>query len=119
MAGGETLRQSQLEVLVSETVKSSEVEGIVLNPNAVRSSLARRLRLPTAGIPEVRDRYADGVVAVLLDATEKYTEPLTDQRLWGWQAAMFPGGYSGLSAIRVGAIAPSLRGRDAGGLRPN
>jgi len=110
MDGGEALRHSQLEVLVDEAVKTSEVEGVVLNPNAVRSSLARRLGLPTAGIPEVRDRYADGVVAVLLDATEKFAEPLTDQRLWGWQAAMFPGGYSGLSPIRIGAYRTELEG---------
>lgn len=111
MVGGEVLRQSQLEVLVDEAVKTSEVEGVVLNPNAVRSSLARRLGLPTAGIPEVRDSYADGVVAVLLDATEKYAEPLTDQRLWGWQAAMFPGGYSGLSAIRIGSYRTETEGQ--------
>ena len=103
LAGSETYRQIHLEIMVDEAVKSSAVEGVAVNPEAVRSSLARRLGLPTAGIPEVLDRYADGVVAVLLDATENYREPLTDQRLWSWQAAMFPGGYSGLNPIRVGA----------------
>lgn len=103
LAGGENYRQARLEVMVDEAVQSSAVEGVTLNPEAVRSSLVRRLGLPAAGIPEVHDRYAEGMVSVLLDASENYREPLTDQRLWGWQAAMFPGGYSGLTPIRIGS----------------
>jgi Fic family protein len=67
----------------------------------VRSSVARRLGLPTAGMPQA-PRHVDGLVEMLLDATRGYAAPLTAQRLWGWQAALFPTGYSGLNKIIVG-----------------
>lgn len=94
-------RDAQAEVLVDETVKTSAIEGTTLDANAVRSSVARRLGLPTAGLPSP-DRYIDGMVAVLLDATTQYEKSLTDKRLKGWQAALFPTGYSGLHKIRTG-----------------
>lgn len=94
---------SQLEVLISEGVATSAIEGERFDPNALRSSLARRLGLPTAGLP-APPRSIEGLVDVLLDATQKLDKPLTQKRLAGWQAALFPTGRSGLSKVRVGAL---------------
>jgi Fic family protein len=94
---------AQLEVLTSEGVATSAIEGERFDPNALRSSLARRLGLPTAGLPAPA-RSIEGLVDVLLDATQKLDKPLTKKVLAGWQAALFPTGRSGLSKIRVGAL---------------
>jgi Fic family protein len=94
---------AQLEVLTSEGVATSAIEGERFDPNAVRSSLARRLGLPTAGLPAPQ-RSIEGLVDVLLDATQKLDKPLTQRMLSGWQAALFPTGRSGLVKIRVGAL---------------
>jgi Fic family protein len=94
---------AQLEVLTSEGVATSAIEGERFDPNALRSSLARRLGLPTAGLP-APSRSIEGLVDVLLDANEKLDKPLTQKILAGWQAALFPTGRSGLSKIRVGAL---------------
>jgi Fic family protein len=94
---------AQLEVLTSEGVATSAIEGERFDPNAVRSSLARRLGLPTAGLP-APPRSIEGLVDVLLDATQKLDKPLTQKMLAGWQAALFPTGRSGLSSVRVGAL---------------
>jgi Fic family protein len=94
---------AQLEVLTSEGVATSAIEGERFDPNALRSSLARRLGLPTAGLP-APPRSIEGLVDVLLDATQKLDKPLTQRTLAGWQAALFPTGRSGLSNIRVGAL---------------
>jgi Fic family protein len=93
--------EARAEILIEETVKTAAIEGQTLNRGAVRSSVARRLGLPTAGLPE-NDRAADGLVDVLMDATSNYDEPLTPERLMAWQAALFPTGYSGLRKIRTG-----------------
>lgn len=93
--------EARAEILVNEAVKTSAVEGTILNLDSVRSSVARHLGLPTAGLPPA-DRYVDGIVEVLLDATSNYTFPLTAERLCGWQAALFPTGFSGLHRINVG-----------------
>lgn len=93
-------------ILVEDGVTTSAIEGDRLSPQAVRSSVARRLGLPSAGLP-VPPRAVDGLVEVLLDATRGYDRPLTRKRLCGWQAALFPTGYSGLRRIRTGR----LRGR--------
>lgn len=93
--------QSHAEILVEETVKTSAIEGETLDVRSVRSSVARRLGLPSAGLPV--DRRVDDLVAVLLDATQNYAAPLTVERLWGWQAALFSSGYSGLHRIKVGS----------------
>lgn len=90
-------------ILAEEGLTTSAIEGERLDPNAVRSSVARRLGLPTAGLP-VPPRAVDGLVDVLLDATRHYAVPLTAERLFGWQAGLFPTGYSGLHAIRVGML---------------
>lgn len=99
--GLDARQQARAEVLVQETLKTSEIEGERLDPGAVRSSVARRLGLPAAGLPSKRDRQADGVVDILLDATVNHEEALTTQRLFGWHAALFPTGYSGMHKIRV------------------
>ena len=92
--------QAQIEILTEETLKTALIEGESLNVQAVRSSVARKLGLPSAGLKV--DRYIDGLVSVLLDATKNHEEPLTQKRLFGWQAALFPTGYSGIHKIRVG-----------------
>jgi Fic family protein len=101
--GFEVRQQAQAEVLVEEALKTSEIEGERLDPNAVRSSVARRLGLPSGGLTAVKDRKADGVVEVLLDATQHHDRKLTARRLFGWHAALFPTGYSGMQRIRVAA----------------
>lgn len=99
--GFDARQQARAEVLVQEALKTSEIEGQRLDPNAVRSSVARRLGLPAAGLPATRDRQADGVVDILLDATLNHEQTLTTRRLLGWHAALFPTGYSGMHKIRV------------------
>jgi Fic family protein len=94
---------AQLEVLTSEGVATSAIEGERFDPNAVRSSLARRLGLPTAGLP-APPRTVEGLVDVLIDATLKLNKPLTVKMLGDWQAALFPTGRSGLTKIRVGQL---------------
>ena len=91
-----------LRALTEEVVKSSEIEGEVLNDAQVRSSLARRLGMDVAGLVP-SDRGVDGVVEMLLDATQRFAEPLTADRLFSWHAALFPTGHSGMSKIAVGA----------------
>jgi Fic family protein len=98
---------AQLEVLTAEGVATSAIEGERFDPDALRSSLARRLGLPTMGLP-TPPRSVERLVDVLLDATHSYDEPLTLARLCSWQAALFPTGRSGLHEIRVG----TLRGED-------
>ncbi len=92
--------QAQAEILVEEAIKTSAIEGEQLDVRSVRSSVARRLGLPSAGLPV--DRRIDDLVSVLLDATQNFDRPLTQDRLWGWQAALFPSGYSGMHKIKVG-----------------
>ncbi len=94
---------AQLEVLTSEGVATSAIEGERFDPRAVRSSLARRLGLPTAGLP-APPRSVEGLVDLLLDATQKLDRPLTVGMLSNWQAALFPTGRSGLSRIRIGQL---------------
>ncbi|MGD9137635.1 MAG: Fic family protein, partial [Desulfobacterales bacterium] len=103
-------QQARAEVLIEETLKTSEIEGVLLDARAVRSSVARRLGLPAAGLPEVNSPLADGVVEILLDATQKHAEKLTAERLFGWHAALFPTGYSGIHKIRVAAWRDDRKG---------
>ena len=93
--------EAQAEILTEEAVKTAAIEGEVLDIDVVRSSVARHLGLPRAGLPRI-ERYVDGLVEILLDATKNYNKPLTSQRLKAWHAALFPTGYSGLHKIRVG-----------------
>jgi Fic family protein len=99
----ETDLNAQLEVLTAEGTATSAIEGERFDLNTLRSSLARRLGLPTAGLP-VAPRSVEGLVDVLLDATQDLSTPLTLRRLSAWQAALFPTGRSGLLEIRVGAL---------------
>lgn len=98
-----------LQTLTLDVLKSNEIEGDILDREQVRSSIARRLGIETGGlIPS--DRQVDGVVEVLLDATQNYERKITAERLFGWHAAMFPGGRSGLHKITIG----EWRNSDAG-----
>jgi len=94
--------QATLQVLTEDVLKTSEIEGEKLNADSVRSSLARRLGVDIGGLAPV-DRNVEGVVDMVLDATRQHASALTPERLFGWHAALFPTGYSGLSRIRVGA----------------
>jgi len=102
------LLDADVSILVEDGLQTSAIEGERLDVSAVRSSVARHLGLPTAGLP-IPSRSVDGLIEVLLDATQRYDDPLTLQRLMGWQAALFPTGYSGLRPIRSG----QLRGDEA------
>jgi len=91
-----------LQTLTLDVLKSSEIEGELLPPEQVRSSVARRLGLAVAGLVAAGPQV-EGVVAMLLDATQHFDQELTAERLFGWQAALFPMGRSGLVRIRTGA----------------
>jgi Fic family protein len=93
--------EATLENLTQEVLKSSEIEGEILDREQVRSSIARRLGIDIGGLTAA-DRHVEGVVEMMLDATEKNSEPLTEERLFGWHAAMFPTGRSGMKRIKVG-----------------
>ena len=92
--------EALLSALTMELTSSSEIEGENLDFKQVRSSIARRLGIETAGMVEA-SRYVEGVVMMLLDATTHYDEPLTDKRLFGWHNVLFPSGMSGLYQIEV------------------
>jgi len=94
--------EASLTALTDEVVKSSAIEGEHLNPEEVRSSIARRLGLDLAGLPRP-SRDVEGVVEMMLDATRNFDAPLTEERLFGWHAALFPTGRSGMHRITVGA----------------
>lgn len=93
--------EASLAVLTEDVVTTSAIEGGTLNPQSVRSSIARRLGVDIGALAPV-DRHVDGVVDMVLDATTGYASPVMPQRLFGWHAALFPTGYSGLSRITVG-----------------
>ena len=93
--------EATLTVLTLDVVKSSEIEGELLNYDQVRSSIARRLGINAAGLVS-SSRHIEGVVEMMLDATQRYALPLTEKRLFGWHAALFPTGFSGPYLIEVG-----------------
>ena len=94
--------EAGLETLTLDVVKSSAIEGEALNVAEVRSSLARRLGIDIGGLAPV-NRHVEGIVEMMLDATQRYAEPLTAERLFGWHAALFPLGYSHSRKITVAA----------------
>lgn len=98
--GFDLKNSAMLDALTADITKSSEIEGEILNADQVRSSLARHLGIDTEGLPE-EDRYVDGVVQVMIDATQNYLQPLTDERLFNWHSALFPTGRSGMYKITV------------------
>lgn len=93
--------EAMLSTMTLDIIKSNEIEGEILNPDQVRSSLAQRLGIDIGGLVPV-DRDVDGVVEMMLDATQKYNEPINEDRLFGWHSCMFPSGRSGLYKITVG-----------------
>ena len=93
--------EATLETLTQDVIKSSEIEGEKLPADQVRSSIARRLGIEIAGEVTV-NRNVEGIVELTLDATQKYNEALTDDRLFGWHATLFPTGRSGMHKIQVG-----------------
>ncbi len=92
--------QTALNTITDDVIKSSEIEGESLNYDQVHSSVARRLGIETAGLVE-SDRYVEGVVEMMLDATQNYTSNIDNERLFGWHNALFPTGRSGLYKIEV------------------
>jgi Fic family protein len=100
LLGFDLRNEAQLDTLTLDVLKSSEIEGEILNPDQVRSSIARRLGMEIAGSVD-SDRNIDGVVEMLIDATQNCFEPLTADRLFDWHAALFPAGRSGMYKIRV------------------
>jgi Fic family protein len=100
--GYQLKNEATLAALTEETVKSSAIEGEELSPDSVRSSLARRMGLEEAGT-RPPDRHVEGVVEMMLDATQRYASPLTEERIFGWHAALFPTGRSGMRKITTGA----------------
>ena len=107
--GFDLRRQATLNTLTLDVVKTSEIEGEMLDTDLVRSSVARRLGMDIGGLSH-KDRNVEGVVELMLDATGNYAAPLTADRLFGWQASLFPSGRSGLRRITVG----DWRGDSAG-----
>jgi Fic family protein len=100
--GFQLQQEAVLKTLTEDVVKSSEIEGENLDANQVRSSVARRLGMGVGGL-KAADRHIEGVVEMMLDATRKYDEPLTVERLLAWHASLFPTGRTGMHKIRVGA----------------
>ncbi len=90
-----------LQTLTLDVLKSSEIEGEILEPDQVRSSIARHLAMDVAGLVS-SDKNVDGVVEMLLDATQNYEEPLTKERLFNWHCSLFPTGRNGMSKLIVG-----------------
>jgi len=94
--------EALLQTLTLDVLKSSEIEGEILDRGQVRSSLVRRLGMDIGGLV-ASDRHVDGVVEMMLDATQKFDKPLTKERLLGWHASLFPTGRSGMHKIAVGS----------------
>ena len=99
--GFQLREEAVLHTLTLDVVKTSEIEGEVLDVTQVRSSIARRLGIDIGALTP-KDRDVEGIVEVMLDATTQYDQPLTMDRLFGWHSALFPTGRSGMARIRVG-----------------
>lgn len=99
--GFDLKNQANLEILTQDVLKSTEIEGELLNPDQVRSSVARRLGLDVSGLVH-SDRNVDGVVEMMIDATENFDKPFSKDRLFAWHSALFPIGYSGMHKVLVG-----------------
>jgi Fic family protein len=99
--GFDLRKEAHLHTLTEDVLKSSEIEGEILPPDQVRSSIARRLGMNIGGLVPA-DRHVEGIVEMMLDATGNAQQALTEDRLFAWHAALFPTGHSGMSKIRVG-----------------
>lgn len=108
-AGFDVQRTAELTALTETIDTSGQIEGEHLGADAIRSSVARRLGVEIAGLLPV-DRHVDGVVEMMLDATRNSTSPLSDERLFGWQSALFPTGRSGIGRIVTGAYRTDIDG---------
>ena len=99
--GFDTQMQATLENITNDIIYSSEIEGVDLNVDEVRSSIARKLGI---SIPNEKDstHYIEGIVEMMLDAIYHYDRPLSDERLFGWHSTLFPNGRSGYAQINVG-----------------
>ncbi len=100
--GFATKEEAALTTLTLDVIKTSEIEGEKLDYAQVRSSLARRLGINVAGLVPA-NRNVEGIVEMMLDATQNYLKALTEERLFGWHSALFPTGYSGMRKIEVGS----------------
>jgi Fic family protein len=101
MLGASEKNEANLYALANELIHSSNIEGVTLNADSVRSSLARRLGMDPDGLP-TEDHYVEGLVDVMLDAVNHCCQPLSEERLRGWHCALFPTGHSGMHRITVG-----------------
>jgi len=99
--GFQLRNEASLENLTTDAMPSSAIEGETLNPEQVRSSIAKKLGIDAGGTASI-NRHVEGIVEMMLDATQHYDNPLTKDRLFGWHAALFPTGRSGMHAITVG-----------------
>ena len=109
MLGFELKQHAVLETMTLDVMKSSEIEGEKFERGQVRSSIARRLGIELSGAV-ASDRHVDGMVEMMIDATQQYREPLTKERLFGWHSALFPTGRSGMYPITVGIWRPDAKG---------
>lgn len=100
--GFDVQSMTALNVMTEDVLRSNEIEGVILNSDKVRSSIARHLGIDTAGLPQP-DHYTEGVVQIMMDAVTNCNKPLTPERLFNWHAALFPTGRSGMYPITVGA----------------
>jgi len=107
--GFDLQNEAILNTLTLEIVKSSEIEGEILETEQVRSSIARRLGIEIAGAIE-SERHIDGIVEMMLDATQRYDLPLTKERLFGWHWALFPTGWSNMFKITVADWRKDIKG---------
>ena len=107
--GRDLIQEVTLQNLTADVVKSSAIENEILNSEEVRSSIARRLGMDIGGLVPV-GRHVDGVVEMMLDATQNHAVPLTSDRLYDWHAALFPTARSGMHRITVGAWRPESAG---------
>ncbi len=99
--GFEQQREANFAILTLDVLKSTEIEGEAFDVQHVRSSLARRLSLDVSGLPDA-DRHVDGMVEMMLDASQNYREHLDKERLMSWHNALFPAGYSGIRRTAIG-----------------
>lgn len=107
--GFDIRNEASLDTLTLDILKTSEIEGEILNPEQVRSSLAKRLGIEVSGL-KTADRNIDGVVDMLLDATQNSNQLLSEERLFDWHSALFPTGRSGMHRILVGQWRKDLKG---------
>jgi Fic family protein len=99
--------EANLQTLTLDVLKSSEIEGELLDADQVRSSIARWLGMDIAGLVP-SDRHVDGVVEMLLDATQQYEQPLSSDRLFGWHSALFPSGRSGMRSAPMQVVSGAM-----------